>query len=57
MTHGYNICLVVITSTTQHPPTLQWLFHLPLGNNICHHIILKKYGYNIYHNIGNNISQ
>ena len=31
---GHSICHMAITSAST--PTLQWLFHLPHGNNICH---------------------
>ena len=32
---GYSICHMALTSA--NTPTLQWLFHLPHGNNICQH--------------------
>ena len=31
---GHSICHMAITSA--NTPTLQWPFHLPHGNNICH---------------------
>ena len=41
---GHSICHMAITSA--NTPTLQWLFHLPHGSNICHiNYILTVGGY------------
>ena len=45
------------TTSTREAHTLQWLFHLPLGNNISHHINIIPSKWLFHLPSGNSISQ